>query len=146
MHVSSLIFVVGGAWLLQFALTFLQIRHYRTAMRGLVNQYRNADGFYLFSGVARKALGSGAIALVVVNENVVIENCQILSGITVFAKFTGASEYVGMPIDQAIKLSDLTLQKKSHLPSKKQSIARAIKMACENAMRSHNEIVPNLPN
>jgi glucitol operon activator protein len=136
MHAFEWIFVIGTAWLLQFALTLLQIRHYRAMMQKLVGAYRNTDGYYLFSGVARKALGSGAIVLIVVDEQSRIQNCQVLTGISVFAKFKSYPEYLGMHLAEILDSAKLTLEKKRRISSKKQSMARAFQMAAENATYS----------
>jgi glucitol operon activator protein len=136
MQAFAWLFVIGTAWLLQYALTLLQIRHYRRMMRKLVGDYRNSDGYYLFSGVARKALGSGAIVLMVVDDQSTIRNCQVLTGISVFAKFKPFPEYQGMQLGEVLQTSKHVLEQKRHLSSRKQSMARAFRMASENAMHS----------
>lgn len=132
----GLVSIVAFAWLLQYGLTWLQIRHYRAAMRKLVQEYRNTEGYYLFSGIARKALGSGAIVLVIVDNERIIRYGQVLTGFTVFARFKPHTEYIGHRIEEVLKESEATLRQKRHVSSKRQSLARAFKMASENALRS----------
>ncbi len=136
MHAFQWIIVIGSAWLLQFILTWFQIRHYRVMMRKLVAQYQSSDGFYLFSGVSRKALGSGAIVLIVVDQQMRIQNCQVLAGVSVFAKFELHPDYLGVQVNEVMRIAKMTLEQKRRLSSKKQSIARAFQMAAENATRS----------
>ncbi len=136
MQAFGLISLVGLAWLLQFALTWFQIRHYRAMMRKMVTEHQDSEGFYLFSGVARKAMGSGAIVLIIVDSQSVVRNCQVLSGLTVFAKFKPHFGYVGMRLEKVIEIADVTLSKKRGLSSRKQSMAKAFQMAAENATRS----------
>ncbi|MHB1627075.1 MAG: transcriptional regulator GutM [Bacilli bacterium] len=145
MHALTLISVVALAWVLQYGLTLLQIRHYRFAMRQLLNDYRNQDGFYLFSGIARKAVGSGAIVLMIVDDEFVIHRCQVLTGISVFAKFRSFSETEGMHAADILAEAEKTLKQKRRLASKRQSLARAMRMAAENAIRSIGEKRHNAP-
>ncbi|MDQ0191201.1 transcriptional regulator [Alicyclobacillus cycloheptanicus] len=137
MHsVFGFIALIGAAWLLQFALTWLQIRHYRGKMRDLVHKYQHAEGFSLFSGVARKALGSGAIVLIIVDQQQTIGECQVLTGISVFAKFKEEPAYAGMRVREAIERAERDLQRKRRISARQQSIAKALKMAAENAVRA----------
>ena len=145
MHALTLISVVALAWIAQFGLTLLQIRHYRSAMRRLLHEYRNQDGFYLFSGVARKAMGSGAIVLMVIDDEYLVRTCQVLTGISVFAKFRPYPHYEGSHIAEILAESEETLKQKQRVSSKRQSLAKAFRMATENALHSigkrHREAV-----
>lgn len=136
MHLSAIILLIAVAWILQFALTWFQIRHYRVKMKELFQQYKNSEGYYLFSGVSRKALGSGAIVLLVINYHGIIENAQVLAGMSVFAKFKVAPEYIGKQVDHVLRESKIKLEGKNKLSSKSQSVAKASQMATENALRS----------
>jgi glucitol operon activator protein len=127
---------IALAWLLQYALTWLQIRHYRAAIKQLVVRYRQAEGHYLFTGIARKALGSGAIVLIIVDDNHIIQHVQVLTGFTVFAKFKRYLDYEGMRLEEVLRIAEVTLQQRRRLSSKSQSLARAFKMATENSLRS----------
>jgi glucitol operon activator protein len=131
----SWITIGAAAFLLQFGLTILQIRHYRSAMRELVNEYRGLDGFHLFSGISRKALGAGAIVLFIVDEQYQVRKCQLLSGYSVFSRFKSFKKYEGHHIGEVLaEAHEIMANRKNG--GKKRSLAQAFHMASENAMKS----------
>ncbi|GMA50861.1 hypothetical protein GCM10025857_22180 [Alicyclobacillus contaminans] len=138
MNTFGIISAVAIAWLLQYALTWLQIRHYRRAMKQLVERYRQREGYYLFSGIARKALGSGAIVLMIVDDTGRIQHVQALVGFTVLAKFSPHAEHEGRTVEEVMQWAETTLQQRRRLSSRRQSLARAFRMAAENALRFLN--------
>lgn len=139
-NIFGFIALIGAAWVLQYALTWLQIRHYRNQMRQMVTEYDNTQGYSLFSGVARKAAGSGAIVLLVVDRQLRVRECRVLSGVSVFAKFKPETRYNGKRVGEVIAAADEILAKKRKVSSREQSLARALKMAAENAVRSKQPV------
>lgn len=49
----------------------------------------------MYSGMNRRKFSSGAMAMIVVNKDYVIEDCYILKGISVFSKFKKYEKYIG---------------------------------------------------
>ncbi|UOF90390.1 transcriptional regulator GutM [Fodinisporobacter ferrooxydans] len=139
MNAFSLISIVALAWLVQYAFTMVQIRHYRAAMKALIDEFRGVNGFHLFSGISRKALGSGAIVLLIVDEEYQIRKCQILSGMSVFARFQPFTKYEGKHIQEILKETESTIHAKRKVSAKQKSLAKAFHMAVENAIRSISE-------
>lgn len=129
--VSFVIFV----WILQYALTLLQVCHYRSAMNQLVEQYRGMVGFHLFSGSApKKVWGSGAMVLVVVDEQYEIRKCLALSGYTVFSRFKRFEEYEGKHVGEMLHDAHETLTEKKRVSIKEKSLALAFQTVAENAL------------
>lgn len=130
-----LIPLVIFAWILQYALTFLQVRHYRSAMNELIEQYRGMASLHLFSGsAAKKAWGSGAMVLVVVDEQYEVRKCLILSGYTVFSRFKHFKEYEKRHVGELLRDAHETLTEKTRVSTKDKSLAFAFKAAAENAL------------
>jgi glucitol operon activator protein len=71
-------------WTLQIAGSWIQWKHYRTAL-GNASQ-RWGDG-YVGVGRAKPRFGSGVIALLEVSPDLEVRSLQTMSGITVFARF-----------------------------------------------------------
>ncbi|WP_162142471.1 transcriptional regulator GutM [Aneurinibacillus terranovensis] len=135
---NTLLWITLGAaaWLLQYAFTLIQIRHYRSAMKELVDQYRGLDGFHLFSGISRKALGSGAIVLLIVDDDYRIHNCKVLSGISVFTRFKPFTKCEGQHVAEVLAEAYKTVKnRRARVSAKSKSLAKAFQMASENAIQ-----------
>jgi glucitol operon activator protein len=81
-------------WLLQIYLTMRQMKHYRMTIQ---NMSRRESG-YLGVGVEKKKLGSGTVLILVTNEQGIVEECRIMSGVTVFAKFKKCKRFIGQHV------------------------------------------------
>jgi len=81
-------------WLLQFYLTTRQMKHYHMT----VQQMSNREGGYLGVGVEKKKLGSGTVVVLVTSEEGIVEECRVMNGVTVFAKFKQYSYLKGKHI------------------------------------------------
>ncbi|MFB5189451.1 transcriptional regulator GutM [Alicyclobacillus fastidiosus] len=139
MHPGNLIILVGSAWILQYVFTWFQLQHYRKTMRTLVQAYKGREDYSLFSGVCRKALGKGAIVIAIVDSNEVIHRCEVLSGMSVFAKFKPLDGYVGRSLTDIGTETREIISRKRSVSSQKKSLAKALLMVVENAQRSNEE-------
>ncbi|WNS78646.1 transcriptional regulator GutM [Domibacillus sp. DTU_2020_1001157_1_SI_ALB_TIR_016] len=81
-------------WLLQFYLTARQMKHYQMTVRRMSNR----EGGYLGVGVEKKKLGSGTVLVLVTNEEGIVEECRVMNGVTVFAKFKNHHKFTGKHI------------------------------------------------
>lgn len=139
MHIGHLLMLLGGAWILQYVFTWLQLQHYRRTMRTLVTEYRGRTDYYMFSGVCRKAMGRGAIVIAIIDSNQVILRCEALCGVSVFAKFSPLDGYAGRSLSDVGKETDEVLQRKRGVSSQQKSLAKALQMIVLNAERSAKE-------
>ncbi|MGM0746284.1 MAG: transcriptional regulator GutM [Bacillota bacterium] len=118
----------------QYVFTFIQVRYYRKSMSEIVSTYRKKKGYYLFSGTERRTFRPGAIVMIVVDSNYIIQECHVVNGFSVLSKFKEISKYKGQHIGTV--LDDLqeckTNQKGSYrrLPA----INTALFKAAENAL------------
>src|SRR5450830_786055 len=71
-------------WGLQVAGSWVQWTHYRRALRQATARW--GDGF-LGMGKARSRFGFGVLALLEVDPKLDVRSLQVMSGITVFARF-----------------------------------------------------------
>lgn len=136
MDLTTLILIIGGAWLLQYGLTFIQIHHYRAMMRKLLDDYRDKQNFYLFSGVSRKPFSAGGIVAMVVNQEYEVEKCYVLSGYTVFSRFKPYQTYDGKHIGHVLADAHERIEGNKQQFMGNKSLAKAFMMAAENAVRS----------
>ncbi|OXS76752.1 transcriptional regulator GutM [Domibacillus enclensis] len=81
-------------WLLQIYLTTRQMRHYRATIQKMSRR----ESGYLGVGVEKKKLGSGTVLILVTDENGVVEECRVMNGVTVFAKFKKCKRFIGQHI------------------------------------------------
>lgn len=71
-------------WTLQIAGSWIQWKHYRTALGNATRRW--GDG-YVGMGRAQPRFGFGVIALLEVSPTLEVRSLQTMSGITVFARF-----------------------------------------------------------
>lgn len=88
--------VFVGMWLLQIVLTIRQSNHYQRQLRELRQQL---SGF-LGVGVHKRKFGSGAVVILVTDDNGVVTRCKEMTGVTVFARFREVSERIGKSLDE----------------------------------------------
>lgn len=80
-----------GLWLLQIYLSTLQMKHYKKTVQVMSRR----DSGYLGVGVEKKKLGSGTVLILVTNTEGIVEECQVMSGVTVFIKFKKCKRFTG---------------------------------------------------
>lgn len=73
---------VAVAWVLQGVLTYFQIKNFQNKL----NELKKHGRFGV--GTLKGRFGRGVIVILNVNEEDVITDAQIMTGITVFARFT----------------------------------------------------------
>lgn len=130
----ELIVIVSIIVAVNYFFTFFQIRYYRKSMDKLINKYRGKEGYYLFSGQYRKMFKSGSIAILIVNEDYVIQECQVMKGLTVLASFKEVKEFEGQHVRTVLEnIQDKygkVITKKTKIPA----MSAALKQATENAL------------
>lgn len=94
---TVLILVLGAGWLMQIAGTYFQMEHYRKVLGGI--QDRGGEG-YVGVGNAKARFGKGVILILVSGEDGVIREALRMRGMTVFARFQEAGEFVGMTLEE----------------------------------------------
>lgn len=118
----------------QYVFTFIQVRYYRKSMNGIVSTYRGKEGYYLFSGTERRKFRPGAIAMIVVDSNYIIQECHVVNGFSVLSKFKEMSKYKGQHIGTV--LDELQEFKTNRNYSRLPAINTALSKAAENALLS----------
>lgn len=93
-------------WVLQAAGAWMQWRHYQQSVAG--NRENWTKG-YLGVGKSRRKFGFGAVAIVVVSPELRVNKVQIMTGISVFARFKDVPDFEGMSMD-ALASSDKAKQ------------------------------------
>ncbi|MED0651798.1 transcriptional regulator GutM [Aeribacillus composti] len=122
--------------LVQYVATIIQVRHYKKYVDKIVSRYKGKEGYFLYTGMNRRKFSSGAMAMIVVNKDYVIEDCYILKGISVFSKFKKYEKYIGHHVakilDDHHEFTENAAGKKRQIPS----FLAALSMAAENAIVS----------
>jgi len=128
------IMIIAGVWLIQYLLTLNQMRHYRSMIRQMKEKFHGRSGYYLFSGVARKYFGKGAVVLLVVNQEYRIVDCQVLHGATVFDRFVRKEEFVNREVGEVLSEMRELLHSRKRDKRRSLGLARAMYMAAENSL------------
>ncbi len=133
----QLILIACGILVMNYVLTFIQVRRYKKSMESLIGKYKGKQGYYLFSGQSRRKLGSGSIAMIVVDEHYTIKECQVMKGITVLSTFKEMSKYKGQHVGSLIGvLHEASKQEKTKRKQKVPAISAALNSAAESALLS----------
>ncbi|GGP09261.1 transcriptional regulator GutM [Oceanobacillus neutriphilus] len=74
----------------------IHVKYYQKKVAKLTQQY--SEG-YLGVGMTKKMFRIGKVAIVVTDNEGVIQECNILSGLTVLSRFAKYKEYVGENIE-----------------------------------------------
>ncbi|MUK87628.1 transcriptional regulator [Ornithinibacillus sp. L9] len=88
---GNFILIFALIWGLQFLMTQLQVKHYRSHIR----EFTKRESGYLGTGYYKKTLGTGALVLLVCDEQLQIVEAKVMKGITVFARFKDRRELIG---------------------------------------------------
>lgn len=83
-------------WVLQTAGAWVQWRHYQQSVAG--NRENWTQG-YLGVGKSRRKFGFGAVAIVVASPELRVKKVQVMSGISIFARFKDVPAFEGMSLD-----------------------------------------------
>ncbi|WP_152657849.1 transcriptional regulator GutM [Oceanobacillus sp. CFH 90083] len=75
----------------------IHVKYYQNKIKKLTQKY--SEG-YLGVGMTKKMFRVGKVAIVVTNKEGIIQECNILSGLTVLSRFAKYKEYVGENIKQ----------------------------------------------
>lgn len=101
------ILLLAVVWALQSVGVWMQMRHYRSALGDIEQKF--ATGF-VGTGFTRGRFAKGTIALVVVNDRLIVDRVAVMSGRSVFAKFHNHTEFEGLALsdlrDRATALSE----------------------------------------
>lgn len=114
---KALLFIFG-LWVLQGALSYIQISHYRKTLSRL--KYKGK----VLVGHEKGKFKPGSIILLVIDDNGIIIDVEEMKGISVFDRFRKKDVYIGKSIDELSK--ELKQQKKDTITTK------AIKKALED--------------
>lgn len=120
--------------IVQYALTFIQMRYYRKSMDNIVRAYKGKEGYYFFSGMERRKFRPGAIAMLVVDDNYIIQECYVVNGFSVLSKFKELNTYKGQHTGAVLDIlgNSNNKEKSKRLPA----INMALSKASENALLS----------
>ena len=83
-------------WVLQTAGAWMQWRHYQQSVAG--NRENWTQG-YLGVGKSRRKFGFGAVAMVVVSPELRVKKVQVMTGISIFARFKDVVAFEGMSLE-----------------------------------------------
>ncbi|EAD5995507.1 transcriptional regulator, partial [Listeria monocytogenes] len=108
--IASLIFIA------QTCLGFFQVKYYQHHMNKVANKYAGKIGYHLYSEMERLKFRTSAVAILVVNENHIVHECQILTGKTVFAQFKTFTNYHHKELSEI--LTELSSKNKNTIQEK----------------------------
>jgi DNA-binding transcriptional regulator of glucitol operon len=120
----------------QYALTFIQVRYYRKSMDKIVSRYSQKEGYYLFSGMERRQFRPGAIAMLVVDSQYIIQECYVVNGFSVLSKFKELEKYKGQHVGTVLDSVQENSVDKKRKRKKIPAISSALAKAAEHALLS----------
>ncbi|SES92036.1 glucitol operon activator protein [Oceanobacillus limi] len=109
-------------WGLQFLMTHLQVKQYRSQIR----EFTKRESGYLGTGYYKKTLGTGAVVLLVCDEKLQIVEAKIMKGITVFARFKDRKELIGKNLLDSKNSESLSNKEKKALQGAIEMIQKEI--------------------
>lgn len=83
-------------WVLQTAGAWMQWRHYQQSVAGNRENWKTG---YLGVGKSRRKFGFGAVAMVVVSTDLRVKKVQVMTGMSIFARFKDVPAYEGMSLE-----------------------------------------------
>ncbi|MCA1688630.1 MAG: transcriptional regulator GutM [Actinobacteria bacterium] len=95
--IGYLILALALVWALQIVGTYFQMRHYREVLGGITRE--GGEG-YVGVGNAKARFGKGVILILVAGEDDVVKRALRMRGMTIFARFNDAPDFVGMGLDE----------------------------------------------
>lgn len=99
----TLLLALMAAWVLGVVLTGLQIRYYHRFLATLRQQGKPFG--MIASGIAKRRLGPGCVAVLVADDNGRIQEAYIMRGWTTFARFRRDPSLEMVPIEDLAVLS-----------------------------------------
>lgn len=81
-----------GILIIQGFTGILHFKYYQKKVKKVAEQY--SEG-YLGVGMTKKMFRVGKVAIVVTDKNGIIQECNILSGLTIVSRFSKYKEYLG---------------------------------------------------
>ncbi|WP_121663548.1 transcriptional regulator GutM [Metabacillus litoralis] len=121
---------------IQYVLTFIQVRYYRKSMDKIISRYKQKEGYYLFSGMERRQFRPGAIAMIVVNNEYMIQECYIVNGFSVLSKFKELEMYKGQHVGAVLDSVQVDSGDKKRKRKQMPAISAALAKAAESALLS----------
>lgn len=130
----QLAIILCAVLIVQYLLSFIQIKHYKKNIDRIVSGYKGEEGYFMFSGMERGKFKPGAIAILVVDQDYIIHECHMLQGMSVLTKFKALEKFKGKHVGEI--LSDVNesvpVKGKKKLPA----YSKALLKAGENALLS----------
>jgi DNA-binding transcriptional regulator of glucitol operon len=122
--------------IVQYALTFIQMRYYRKSMDEIVRAYKGKEGYYFFSGMERRKFRPGAIAMLVVDNNYIIQECYVVNGFSVLSKFKELGKYKGQHTGAVLDTLGNSQMNNKRKSKRLPAVNIALSKASENALLS----------
>lgn len=91
----NLVILLCFLLIVQYGFTFIQMKYYRKSMDKIVRAYKGKEGYYFSSGMERRKLRPGAIAMIVVDKDYIVQECYVVNGFSVLSKFKELRKYKG---------------------------------------------------
>jgi DNA-binding transcriptional regulator of glucitol operon len=128
----QLAIILCAVLIVQYLLSFIQIKHYKKNINKIVSDYKGEDGYFMFSGMERSQFKPGAIAILVVDRDYIIHECHMLKGMSVLTKFKSLENYKGKHVGEILNdvNESIPVQGKKKLPA----YSKALLKAGENAL------------
>jgi DNA-binding transcriptional regulator of glucitol operon len=106
-------------------------------MDKIVSRYTGKEGFHLFSSSEKRKFSPGAIAMLIVDNSYMVQECYVVNGFSVLSKFKEVEKYKGQHVGNIInEVKDAELPAKKGKSKKIPAISAALSKAAESALLS----------
>lgn len=130
----KLAIILCAILIVQYLLSFIQIKHYKKNIDRIVSGYNGEEGYFMFSGMERGKFKPGAIAILVVDQDYIIHECHMLRGMSVLTKFKALEKYKGKHVGEILNDVNESIPVKGK--KKHPAYSKALLQAGENALLS----------
>jgi len=131
-YVRGALLALAVFWALQLVGSWFQMRRCGDAIRDAA---RRSQSGYLGVGACKVTLGRGALAIVVLTEDLRIREFLSMSGITVFSRFRAHDGFTDLSIDEFIARLAASRLRRSVALAAADALERARRAALERADR-----------
>ncbi|MED3893723.1 MULTISPECIES: transcriptional regulator GutM [Priestia] len=132
----NLVILLCFLLIVQYGFTFIQMKYYRKSMDKIVRAYKGKEGYYFSSGMERRKLRPGAIAMIVVDKDYIVQECYVVNGFSVLSKFKELRKYKGQHAGAILDTLGGPQTNKSEKFKRFPAIHIALTKAAENALLS----------
>jgi len=141
-YVRGALLALAVFWALQLVGSWFQMRRCGDSIRDAA---RRSHSGYLGVGACKVTLGRGALAIVVLTDDLRIHEFHSMSGLTVFSRFRRHDSFAGLSIEEFIARLAASRLRRSVALAAADALERARRAALERSEHAAQAVPPAAP-